>query len=47
LKELLLQLERLSRALSDPSLAEDGLKGTLQKPEKCMKQNGVENHLSI
>jgi DNA primase len=35
LKELLLQLERLSRALRDPSLAEDGLKETLQKQKSA------------
>jgi DNA primase len=35
LKELLLQLERLSRALRDPSLAEDGLKGTLQNQKSA------------
>jgi len=35
LKELLLQLERLSRALRDPSLAEDGLKETLQNQKSA------------
>jgi len=35
LKELLLQLERLSRALRDPNLAEDGLKETLQNQKSA------------
>ena len=37
--ELLLEKDRLSRALRDPSLAEDGLKNGARQQENCVKQN--------
>jgi DNA primase len=37
--ELLVEKDRLSRALRDPSLAEDGLRTWSRKQEKCLKQN--------